>query len=138
MKSEEAALNLSTEKPEHPKVSIDGVSYDLALAEDFKLREFLWLETKGIEIMQALNKGHANLKEVEFENLEALLSEIASKVLIGVPAEVMEGLQDSQRLQIVELFTETVGNNRGRTTRSDGLKSSPDSKDSTADLSTAG
>jgi len=128
MKKEDIALNLSTEKTEHPKVSIDGTLYNLALAEDYKLREFLWLE---------LGKGYANLDDTEFENLEKLLNEITGKVLVDVPDEVMQKLGDSQKLQIVELFIKTVGRS-GETLRSGGTKSSPGFKGSTAARSKAG
>ena len=137
MKSKESALNLSTKKPAHPKVSIDEIMYDLALAEDFKLREFLWLETKGKEVMKFLARGFDNLEEPEFESLEKLLHEITGKVLIDVPDEVMQKLGDNQKLQIVELFIETVGRSGGAL-RSAGMKSSPGSKDSTAGQSKAG
>ena len=137
MKKEDIALNLSTEKTEHPKVSIDGTLYNLALAEDYKLREFLWLEAKGKEVMTYLGIGYGNLGETEFEDLEKLLSEITGKVLIDVPDEVMQKLGDSQKLQIVELFIETVGRSGG-TLRSGGTKSSQDSKGSTAARSKAG
>jgi len=137
MKSEESALNLSTKKLAHPKVSIDEIMYDLALAEDFKLREFLWLENKGKEVMKYLARGFDNLEESEFEGLEKLLHEITGKVLIDVPDEIMQKLGDNQKLQIVELFIETVGRSGG-TLRSAGTKSSPGSKDSTAGQSKAG
>jgi len=137
MKKEDIALNLSTEKTEHPKVSIDGTLYNLALAEDYKLREFLWLENKGQEVMKFLGKGYANLDDTEFENLEKLLSEITGKVLVDVPDEVMQKLGDSQKLQIVELFIKTVGRS-GETLRSGGTKSSPGFKGSTAARSKAG
>ena len=137
MKSEEAALNLSTGKLEHPKVSIDGVMYDLALAEDFKLREFLWLETKGREVMKFLARGFNNLEEPEFESLEKLLDEITAKALIDFPDEIMQKLGDNQKLQIVELFIETAGRSGG-TLRSGGTKFSPGSKDSMAGQSKAG
>jgi hypothetical protein len=137
MKSEETALNFSTKEPERPRISIDEVIYELALAEDFTLREFLWLETKGREVLKHLAKGYANLDDSEFESLEKLLGEIAAKVLIDVPDEVMQRLQDSQKLQIVELFIETVGR-RGETPRSDGTRSSPGSNDSTAEASKTG
>lgn len=138
MKKEEAALNLSTKKLKRPGVSIDGAVYEIALAEDFKLREFLWLETKGTEVMQSLAKGYSNLDNGEFEKLEALLDEITTKVMIGVPEEVMQRLHDSQKLQIVELFIETVESSQGKTLRSGGLKSFPGSRGSTVERSKAG
>lgn len=130
---DEILLNISTKEPERPKIKIDDVVYELAVPDDFKLKDFLWIAKVGKDVSKLINSN----SEKDIGKIEKLVGGIARKVLNQVPDEVYNRLTDAQKFAVINVFTEAV-ENLGEDPRRPGTKSSPDSSDSMAEASEAG
>ena len=101
-------LDLSTLVPDRPFIRIDGKAFDLRVPEDFGLVG----QAKVGRIMDRLGPLSAriadapeSISEDDVEEASRLLSE-ACALLVDAPAEVLDRLNDQQRLAVVSAFTQ--------------------------------
>ncbi|WPJ67965.1 hypothetical protein AUSSIE_42 [Sinorhizobium phage Aussie] len=91
-------LDLST-LIERPAITIDGKRYEILSPEELSILDSQSFTFWGGEI-EELSKTKG--KESE---LAELVSKVASKVLVEVPADVRAKLSDAQKFRVVEVFT---------------------------------
>ncbi len=120
-------LTLETLAPDdRPTVTIDDVEYDLALPEDFGLREEAEngrLVRKAAEILKSIEATEdVQLEQAMVAELEQLLSGFL-EVILRAPADVRGRLGFRQQLAIVEAFTQVVTSRAARSPRSPGRRS---------------
>ena len=136
--SKEYLLQLTTETPDRKKIKIDEDIFEIAVPEDFELEEFLKLSEAGREASGLLRADNRSAKEVK--EMNELLDLVVKSVLLKLPDEVFEKLKMVQKLAILNAFSsveewQEIG---GTPRRNPGPNLSPDSKDSTAEVSKTG
>jgi hypothetical protein len=128
-KRENVVLDLSTETPDRPVIRIDGKDYHLAIADDFTFAEFTWLAREGSKFGDLWAAENTN------GELEKQLDKLCRMAFHDIPDEVYEKLNDGQKLQVLNVFTEaveTIGMTLRQTARTS-PKRSRGSKGSTAE-----
>lgn len=96
-------LDLSTVDPERPLVAIDGVGYEMQLADDFGLVELARLQRLQGKVADIM--GHTDdLSDGDVQSMAAALDGFAALVLPSVPADVRAKLRDAQKMSIIEAF----------------------------------
>jgi hypothetical protein len=104
-------LTIETLAPEIPTIDIDGVAYELALPEDFGLREeaangrLLRRAAKLLE--QVENQEADELTDARTAELEKLLSDFMA-VILRAPTKVRAKLRFRQKMAIAAAFTQVV------------------------------
>lgn len=101
-------LTLTTLEPERQTVAIDGASYELALPGDFGIAAQAKLARMQRRV-NALIKREDELSDAELDELGQLVDALVSLLLPALPAETLGMLRDSQKLQIVNVFTTAAG-----------------------------
>lgn len=105
-------LTLETLAPDdRPTVEIDGVAYELAMPDDFGLRqeaENSRLLRRAAELMKAVEASEGvDLDAPTISQLEELLAGFLEQIL-RAPAKVRARLGFRQQLAIAQAFTEVV------------------------------
>jgi hypothetical protein len=128
-------INLDTLAPDRPTVRIDGQSYQLKRAEDFGLQdwaEFQLLQSKA-GYLEAIATGQENPEDVA--DLSKMLRTMVRMVVLDAPDEVLERLNDAQRLALLQAFvgaTKAPASPRNRAARRKiGARKRPVSRGST-------
>lgn len=106
MADQKYLLDLSTLEPDRPLVKIDGKTYEMAIPDDFGIREMARLRKMGRRI-QAL-EGQDELADEELDELAHALDECCAMALPGCPDEVRAKLTDTQKAKVVRAFGERV------------------------------
>tara|TARA_Y100000310_G_scaffold47500_2_gene44069 strand:- start:11197 stop:11640 length:444 start_codon:yes stop_codon:yes gene_type:complete len=130
-------LDLSTSR-QRERIAIDGKQYELSAAQDFELREYLWLAEKGKKIQEL---GPDSYDAAKFAKLSKTLDLLVCKIVrTKMPRRVLKKLTSAQKIAIMNAFTEAVGIKEAtaRPTPQDGTSLSPASNDSTEEQSQAG
>lgn len=102
-------LELSTAARNLPEIKIDGVVYHLKTARQFKFKERVQLSRDGQRMRELAAKMDAS--DVEDDELETLLVDMAKKAVADVPDDVLEKLTDDDRLSLVSAFFKVGGFN---------------------------
>lgn len=124
-------LDLSTIH-EHPKIRIDGKLYEMLTGDDLGIRD--------IAEFQAIAKSAEKLQDGDLSPDEAgeiaiMIDGMIRSITVGLPDNLREKLTDFQKIKIIEVFSDAVTEQTGRTAtakKSTGEKSSPASNDSMA------
>ena len=131
---DEILLNISTKKDrKRPKIMIDDKLYELAVPDDFKLKELISIVDAGEKAAGLLSGGNENAGK----DAQKLLDQIARKILRRIPNRVYRRLDEIQKLDVLQAFTKVV-EKLGKDPRQAGTKSFPGSSASMAELSKAG
>ena len=104
-------LTLSTLEPDRPTVSINGVIYEMAVRDDFGLREqarFLRLEKRFTPLQR---KPLDEMTDDEITDLESMEREMVTLILPGLPGDVLAGLRENPGQAIIRAFTMATGEN---------------------------
>jgi len=124
-------LQLSTEAPKRPKIKIDDIEYELAVPEDFELGEFLQLAAIGSRAGKLMTAEDTNLNPEKVKELAETLDKLVKAVVRKLPVRVFNKLITTQKLAIVNVFSNAVGQKMSEgTTLQHGPKSFQDSQDS--------
>lgn len=138
MEDTDYLLQLSTETPKRQRIKIDDTEYELSVPEDFELEEFLQLSTAGSKAAMLMKVQGTDFDPEETKQLTGLLDKVVHSAVRGLPEEVFDRLKLIQKFAIVNVFSEAVGSKIGGAPLQPGQKSSPDSSDSTVEVSEAG
>ncbi|WP_457812951.1 hypothetical protein U8C33_32480 [Sinorhizobium meliloti] len=84
---------------ERPKITIDGVPYEILSPEELSILDSQAFTFWGGEI-ERLSK-----EKDKGEELSSLIDTVARKVLVSVPATVFAKLTGAQKFRVVEVFT---------------------------------
>lgn len=88
---------------ERPLVQIDGQKYELAVPQDFGLKDEAELRAiqKTIQVV-----GEGPLEAEQIEQIAQAIDKFVAKVLPDLPAETRAKLKDQQKVQILVVFSE--------------------------------
>lgn len=103
----EEILKLSTKEPDRPFVLVDEVKHELAVAEDFGLRELKHLTMAGRHI-QATVADLEKASEEDLAKVEQELDEFVTKVLPDADEALLKKLSFIQKSAIVGAFSKSV------------------------------
>ncbi|MCQ4575419.1 MAG: hypothetical protein NOU37_09275 [Candidatus Brocadiales bacterium] len=103
----ESLLDLSTERT-HPTIIIDEKLYNLAVVDDFGIREQHRIVAHSKQMSELQNKGE-DISEKEAEILEGLFKDFVSLVVRDIPSAVVQALSINQCAEIVVVFTDAAG-----------------------------
>ena len=101
---------LDLNEPDRPIVAIDGTAYEMAVPEDFGLRDrarFARL-AKRLKAISG-STSDADISDEDIDTLVQSLSEAVSLILPGLPAEKRAKLRDGHLLAIVQAFMAPAG-----------------------------
>jgi hypothetical protein len=131
---------------EQPTIRINKVSYEILHPDQLGVLDFQRLATMAGSI-SALTKKRKITDEDAVE-VSAVIKDLTDRIMRDIPAEVRDGLTESQRLAVAEVFMmlpRATGRMRKRNIRvkpkansSDGSKPPSDASDSTAATPSAG
>jgi len=136
-KPSDLLLDLSTIH-ERPKIRIDGDLYEMLTSDDFGIVDIADFKAVG-KAADKLQSG--DLDRPEAEKLAKLVDEMIEKIVLDIPAEVLGKLTFTQKMKIIEVFSDAVTGEKeetGTDEKSTGENTSPASNDSTAATPIAG
>ncbi len=132
-------ISLSTLAPERPTIAIDGTPYELALPEDFGLKEQAQLRKLHRQIAPIQSKDDPTDDEIAI--MAQALDRLVGLVLPGLPEAVRGKLRDAQKLAILQAFPLAAEIRVGEgllPPKSTTATSSPGSSDSTGETLSVG
>lgn len=103
-------LDLSTLAPERPIVRIDGVDYEMTVAQDLGAREFAEfnrLQAKYRDLFLAARTGQE--EDIDGESLAAVVDALVRIAIRGVPDETLGRLPFTSKSDVVLHFFGTAG-----------------------------
>lgn len=103
------ALELQT-GVDRPVIKIDGAEYHFATRDDLRYRDIAYMGWAGsrIEELGGQISSPATYSDGAAEEFEQVLAKACKLALYDVPDEVYEKLTDTQRMQIIEVFSKAV------------------------------
>lgn len=99
-------LHISLDKPERAKVDIDGTEYEIATTDDLSFKQSAYMNYVGNRIQKIMNAEEWS--DEGGNELENLLDEATKLVLLGVPDDVFAKLRDTDKLRVINFFSETA------------------------------
>jgi hypothetical protein len=87
-----------------PKIKINGRVFELRIQDDFGIEELAWFQVVGKELKE---QGESNTPE-SMARLKKLLSMAVDKIVINLPEDINNALNDMQKIQIITVFSEAV------------------------------
>lgn len=96
--ADEHVLDIST-LIVRPHIKIDGKNYEILSVNELSVVETQRFALWGTELQQLISDKS---KEAE---LEALVTDLARRILVGVPDSVFEKLKGGHKFSVVEAFT---------------------------------
>ncbi len=139
-------LDLSTLEPERPTIAVDGISYEMAVREDFGLLEQARYNRLQREADAIRDKGD-DAAEDDALQMAGILDQIVALLVPHLPTDLRAKLRDQQKWSILAAFgkaaeernpQQTATNPQPLPPTTTGEKSSPDSSASTADIPPTG
>jgi len=100
---ETPVLDLAT-LVERPTIAIDGCRYEILSHDELTAVDLHLFEAAGRRIEALM--GSEELPEADQEALRRLIVKTSERVMVGVPPEVAAKLSDTQRLAVLEVFTQ--------------------------------
>ena len=138
-KKNDALLTLDTEPAsERRKLRIDGEDYEVRFMEELSFKDRLRFAREASKLATLGNletEGYASLKDSKIDDMESALNKCVKSIVIA-PKEVLDRLQPLQKMQIVQVFSETPEEPPGDSTKPTG-ESLP-SSDSTEEAGRTG
>lgn len=100
------ALDISTAPDDREFININQAPYFIRSTRDLELDDFQYLEPATIRVARLLKMG-AHRSKNETKELAALLRRVVA-LAVDAPAEILEKLDDIQRVSIFKVFTELL------------------------------
>jgi len=107
MADDNVILDLSTLAPERKKIRVDGQLYELAVMDDFGLRDQQWISSRARDMWKGLDAD--KIEELDEEAVEFTLDQIVDKIVAQLPRESIVKLSISQKTQILSVFIKHAG-----------------------------
>lgn len=111
----EKLLKLSTLAPERPIIEIDGKLYHLKAPEDLGPRDGAFLR-RAQETFESLHGAYenGNASEEQATDLEDLINSFVDRLAYDIPAEIMDALQFTQKVDVLGFFLASIEKHAGK------------------------
>ena len=101
-------LKITTETAQSIPIEIDGKKYELLPYDGLKFQDFFELQKFAMQFEKFKDVETMDLSSEQVQKMESSLDTFCRKILPGVPEEILAKLNYTAKIQIMEVFMETV------------------------------
>jgi len=101
-------LKITTESANSIPIDIDGKKYELLPYDGLKFQDFFELQKFAMQFEKFKDIETANLNAEQIKKMEDSLDMFCAKILPGVPKNILDKVNYMSKIQIMEVFMETV------------------------------